>query len=87
LTGEEQQAVVHKASFDYMKTIDHKFYPGIVVPWTTKPGRMMRRGQPGGSDELLTLEQQERIDEYWQVELQRRNCDFPYATKFSWNSQ
>jgi hypothetical protein len=82
LTAEERAAVIHKAGFDYMKDIDHKFYPGLVVPWTTQPGRMMRRGQNGGSDELLTPAQQQRIDEYWMAELRKMDSDFPYEAVF-----
>lgn len=83
LTPEEQQAVWRLASFDYMKTIDHKFYPGALMPWTGAGGRMMRRGQAGGSGEMLTPAQQQRIDDYWRTTLKKQGCDFPYDAVFA----
>jgi len=47
---------------------------------------MMRRGQSGGSSELLTLEQQQRIDEHCRAELKRLGCDFPYDAVFGASS-
>ena len=39
---------------------------------------MMRKGSQADSSELLTLEQQRRIDEHFMSELQRLGSDFPY---------
>jgi len=83
LTQEELQTVIHKSSFAYMKTIDHKFYPGAVVPWTSPNGKMMRRGQSGGSSEMLTPFQQLSVDEHCHNELLQLGCDFPYNEAFS----
>lgn len=77
----EQQAldrVVEKSSFAYMKSIDHKFYPGPVTPMAPARGSMMRRGQKGGSGELLSPDQQTRIDDYCRAELKQLGSDFPY---------
>lgn len=82
LTPDELQTILHKSSFAYMKTIDHKFYPGAVVPWTPSKGQMMRRGQHGSASEMLTPAQQQRIDDYYRNELRRLGCDFPYEEMF-----
>ena len=44
---------------------------------------MMRRGTSGGSAELITADQQRRIDDHWRAELQRLECDFPYDVEFA----
>jgi hypothetical protein len=69
--------VTKKSSFSYMKTIDHKFRPWRLIPWG-KPPEMMRKGAQGDSSELLTLEQQRHIDQYFIAELRRMGSDFPY---------
>lgn len=43
---------------------------------------MVRRGESGGSAELLSYEQQRRIDDYWRAELERLGCAFPYDAAF-----
>ncbi len=82
LTAEERAAVIERAGFAYMKEIGHKFdAPG--APWADATGAMMRRGESGTSAELISSEQQRRIDDYWRKELTRIECDFPYATQFA----
>ena len=82
LTTEERAAVVERSSFAYMKKVEHKFEaPG--APWASPKGSMMRRGESGASGELLTPEQQRRIDDYWRAELERIGCDFPYDAAFN----
>jgi hypothetical protein len=44
---------------------------------------MMRRGESGKSAELISAEQQRRIDDYWRAELVRLDCDFPYDAAFT----
>jgi hypothetical protein len=69
-----------------MKMIGHKFdSPG--APWASTQGTMMRRGERGASGELLSAEQQRRIDDYWRAELERIGCDFPYDTAFGATSR
>jgi hypothetical protein len=70
--------VCRRSSFEYMKAADTKFAMGKMVAWR-KPGVMIRKGSQGGSSELLTPEQQRRIDEYFIAELARLGSDFPYA--------
>ncbi len=85
LTADERAAVIERSSFKYMKGVEKKFDPQ-GAPWANPSGAMLRRGERGASGELLTAEQQRRIDVYWQAELERLGCDFPYATAFSGTS-
>jgi hypothetical protein len=81
LSTEERAAVIERSSFAYMKKIEHKFEaPG--APWANAKGSMMRRGTSGGSGELITAEQQQRIDAYCRAELERLGCDFPYDSVY-----
>jgi hypothetical protein len=82
LTPDEFAEVVRKSGFAYMKQIEKKFETGMLTPWSKPEGAMLRRGERGGSNELLTPEQQWRIDEYWRGELKRLGCDFPYDEAF-----
>ena len=86
LTPEERAAVIERSTFDYMKKIGDKFDPPMS-PWGTSRGAMMRRGQRGASSELLSPEDQRRIDDYWRAELRRQNCDFPYDEAFGLTPQ
>jgi hypothetical protein len=81
LSADERAAVIERSTFDYMKKIGDKFDPPMS-PWGSTRGAMMRRGQRGGSSELLSAEDQRRIDDYWRAELRRLNCDFPYDEAF-----
>ncbi len=81
LTPAEFRAVCEKSTFASMKAAGSRFEPGRVVPWG-KQSVMMRRGASGGSDELLTHEQQRRIDSHFRSELVRLGCDFPYDRVF-----
>jgi hypothetical protein len=73
--------VCRLSTFDYMKSIDHKFHMGKMQPWQ-EPGAMIRKGSQGGSSELLTPAQQRAIDEHCQAELRELGSDLPY-TEFS----
>ena len=81
LTPAELAAVVEQSTFASMKAAQGKFEPALVVPWG-KEGAMMRRGASGGSSELLTPDQQRRIDEHCRGELARLGCDFPYDAEY-----
>jgi hypothetical protein len=87
LSEDEVDRVVLQSSFDHMKQIEHKFETGMMVPWATPRGAMMRRGQHGGSDELLTPALQQRIDDHCRAELKRLGCDFPYDAAFGLSAQ
>ena len=77
LTSEERAAVIAQSQFAHMKQIGHKFDPP-GAPWASAKGAMMRRGERGTSGELLTQDQQRRVDAYWGDALRRLGCDFPY---------
>ena len=70
--------VCRLSSFEYMKSIDQKFAMGKMIAWR-EAGAMIRKGAQGGSSEMLTPAQQQRIDEYFIAELARLGSDFPYA--------
>jgi hypothetical protein len=61
-----------------MKSIDHKFNMGKLIPWR-EAGAMIRKGRQSGSAELLTPAQQREIDAHFQAELRELGSDFPYA--------
>jgi len=69
--------VCRLSSFQYMKGIDEKFRVGKMIPWRPE-GAMIRRGQQGGSAELLSPARQRQIDEHFTAELKRLGSDFPY---------
>ena len=69
--------VCRRSSFEHMKGIDHKFRVGKLVPWLPE-GAMIRKGEQGGSSELLSAERQRAVDTYFQRELKRLGSDFPY---------
>jgi hypothetical protein len=81
LTPDELAAVVEQSTFASMRAAGDKFEPVRIVPWG-KERVMMRRGASGGSSELLTPEQQRRIDDHCRAELARLGCDFPYDAAF-----
>jgi hypothetical protein len=82
LTAAERAAVIERSSFDYMKKIGSKFDPP-GSPIGDPRGAMMRRGERGKSGELLSVEDQRRIDDFWRAELARIGCDFPYDEEFT----
>ena len=71
------ERVCERASFDYMKRIDEKFRVWRMVPWGPQ-STMIRKGEQGGSSELLSREQQRYMDAYFRAELARLGSDFPY---------
>tara|TARA_R110000772_G_scaffold123765_2_gene230193 strand:+ start:689 stop:1699 length:1011 start_codon:yes stop_codon:yes gene_type:complete len=80
LTEQELAKVIEKSSFAYMKKISHKFnpMPENSLPWS-KGFEMIREGKSGNSSELISRQQQMRIDAHFQDELRKLGCDFPYA--------
>jgi hypothetical protein len=82
LTPQERAAVIERSSFHYMKKANDKFDMS-GTPWSTSGTTMIRRGESGASSELLSVDLQRRIDAYWQSELRRLQCDFPYDTAFA----
>lgn len=82
LTEEERGQVLTKSSFDYMRAIDHKFYPGMVSPLGLPDGKMMREGKSGAAGALLSETQRRRIDEVCRAALLKLGSDFPYEEVF-----
>jgi hypothetical protein len=84
LTSAEMNAVMERSTFAYMSGIEHKFtpIPKGALPWG-EGLKMMRQGQSGRSSEMLTLEQQRRIDAHFEAELEKLGSDFPYARLFA----
>jgi hypothetical protein len=83
LSDEEFERVYYLSSYAHMKSIGGKFYPGRVSPLSLAKGQMIRSGNKGKSDELLSSQQQERIDAYCHESLQRLGCDFPYNSFYA----
>ena len=81
LTDEERSAVVEQCTFEHMKKIGAKFDPA-GPPWASSQGAMIRRGERGKSDELLSSAEQKRIDDYWRAQLVNLRSDFPYDQAF-----
>jgi len=69
--------VCRLSTFEHMKSIDHRFHMGKMIPWR-EAGAMIRKGKQGGSSELITLEQQREIDAHFRAELRALGSDFPY---------
>jgi hypothetical protein len=78
LSVEEFERVCYLSSYDYMKSIGDKFYPGRVSPLSLAKGQMIRSGKKGASEELLSRQQQERIDDYCRESLKKLKSDFLY---------
>lgn len=78
LTPAQLDTIAHKSSFDYMKALDDRFFPVDTgsLPWAKVS--MVRSGKEGASGELLTPEQQRRIDTHFIAELKALGSDFPY---------
>ena len=82
LTPEEVKLVADQCSFAHMRAINHKFFPNRLTPWSNPKGEMMRQGKVGNSSELLTLAQQQKIDDHCRAELAKLGSDFPYDALF-----
>ena len=81
LSPAELAEVERRSDFAYMKREGSKFEPGQIVPWGSA-GYVIRKGARGGASELLTPDQQRRIDDHCRAELRRLGCDFPYDEAF-----
>jgi hypothetical protein len=82
LTDAEIERVRELCSFEHMKAIDHKFYPGEVSPFARPGGQMIRSGRRGNSGEMLSPAQQAHIDAWAKAGLARLGSDFPYERTF-----
>jgi hypothetical protein len=82
LTSQERAAVIEQCTFEHMKKIGAKFDPA-GPPWASPRGAMIRRGERGKSNELLSPADQKRIDDYWRAQLEKLGSDFPYDQAFA----
>ncbi len=83
LTAEEADEVCRRSSFAYMKANAAKLQYVKMLPWSKPESATLRKGAAGGSAELLSVEQQQRIDAACEADLERLGCDFPYREKFA----
>lgn len=73
--------VAERSSFRWMKEHESQFGPPRM-PFVKKRAAMIRRGEAGASDEMLSRAQQIAIDEMSRAELDRLGSSFPYETAF-----
>lgn len=83
LSAAELERVVQQSSFEHMKSIADRFDLGARHRAHRAGSRMIRRGESGGSGEMLTVAEQQRIDRHCCEELARLGSDFPYAQMFT----
>ncbi|VAW35420.1 hypothetical protein MNBD_CHLOROFLEXI01-4314 [hydrothermal vent metagenome] len=83
LTDAELAAVVEQSTFAAMRAIDHKFFPGLITPWSNINGKMMRKGKVGDAGSLFTAVQLTQIDTHFKQVLQELGSDFPYDQFFT----
>ena len=81
-TAEERDRVLHLSSRAHMKSIDARFHPGVRTPWAPAEQRLVRDGRAGASSEMLTPDQQRRLDQFCRSELRRLGCDLDYDAVF-----
>ena len=86
LTDGEKAEVLRLSSRDWMKANDARFRPGVSMPWADLKAPLIRRGESGGSGELLTADQQRRLRAFSAAELRRLGCDLPFDALFGGGS-
>lgn len=74
----ELETVADRSGFSYMKAIGSKFSPPAMTPLAEHERTMIRRGESGGSSELLSAAQQLAIDDCMRHRLAKLGSDFPY---------
>jgi len=77
----EFEKVVERSSFRWMKAHESQFAPPRM-PFVKEGAVMIRRGEAGASDEMLSRAQQIAIDEMSRAEFDRLGSSFPYETAF-----
>jgi len=83
LSSEQFDKVLKRSSFDYMKSHEKQFAPAVPPLMSEKDfASIIRSGKVGGANELLNKDQRTRIDNFYQAELLKLGCDFPYAKHF-----
>jgi hypothetical protein len=82
LTEAEFEKVCELSSYKYMKTINHKFAPGRMLPLASVEGEMIRSGKKGEGKAFLNDVQKRRIHQYSLDSLQRLGSDFPFEALY-----
>lgn len=82
LSKEEFDRVCELSSYKYMKGINHKFFPGRMLPLSSPEGDMIRSGKKGESEQLLTAAQRQQFKTFCAEELRRLNSDFPFEEMY-----
>ena len=81
LTHAQFEKVLKRSHVSHMKANESQFAPPKFP--LVKPGtKMIRRGEAGSSGELLTEEQQKKIDAFAIEQLKALGSDFPYEELF-----
>jgi len=84
LEPDERDAVIERCAFSWMKTHGARFNaPAMPLLNPKKAPPMIRRGQFGQSDELLSPARQAEVDDMARSGLAARGCDFPYDEWFA----
>ncbi|MCO4773540.1 MAG: sulfotransferase domain-containing protein [Deltaproteobacteria bacterium] len=79
LTRGERAAVLERCGFAWMKDHEYRFGPPILRFLGGRPaGKMLRKGASGGSGELLSRQEQDRIDALALEKLDALGSDLPY---------
>ncbi|MCP4122047.1 MAG: sulfotransferase domain-containing protein [Bacteroidetes bacterium] len=83
LSPEQFSKVLERSSFDYMKNHEQQFAPAVPPLMSEKDSAsIIRSGKVGDAKDLLNSSQRARIDRFYQAELLRLGCDFPYEQHF-----
>ena len=83
LDATERAQVLERAGFAWMKAHESQFAPPPLpaAGVATRP-LMIRKGEAGHAGEMLSQEQQARVDRHCRAELLRLGCDLPYDEWF-----
>jgi hypothetical protein len=83
LTRTQFEMISKRSSFKYMKQHEPQFAPyQMIFKKPAKNVAMIRSGQNGKSDELITGDQQVAIDNFCRTSLLEIGSDFPYDEAF-----
>jgi hypothetical protein len=80
LEPDELIRIQKNCSFDEMKAQSEKFDPGAQTPFSTLGTPLVRRGRQGGSDEMISPDQQREIDATFIAQLRTLGSDLDYGS-------
>ncbi len=82
LSAEERERVLERSSFAWMKERNLAFTPPINPVGSGKPAEMIRRGEVGGSGEVLDGPQLERVMAHCRRGLEELDSDYPLDERY-----